>query len=215
MNAAAKYREAQPLVAKILLRDWDPIGVRDFPEASDEYDAYVPGIFALLSTHPSVEAVAAHLVAIETDRMGMAPASTSSRLPVARLLLGLATEIGVQPGPYPCPACGFLTFTEPPGSYSLCEVCNWEDDAVQLRHPALRGGANHDSLVEAQRRAVSRWPLGLDATTSFRRDPTWRPLSDSEWQAALGTLRPGGRLPALGTAFNDVLYYWSAGHNAG
>ncbi len=215
MSAAAKYREVRPLVANILLHEWDPIGVRDYPEAKDEYDSYIPGVFTLLATHPSAEAVAAHLIIIETERMGMTPTPVSGRLPVARLLLGLATEMGIRPGPYPCPACGFLTFPEPPGSYSLCDVCNWEDDAVQLRHPALRGGANHESLVEAQRQAVSRLPLGLHVTKGFRRDPAWRPLSDNEWQAALGTLSPGGRLPALASAFNEVLYYWSAGPGAG
>ncbi|WP_272939013.1 hypothetical protein [Sinorhizobium meliloti] len=28
------------LVRDVLLRDWDPIGISDIPEAKDEYDAY-------------------------------------------------------------------------------------------------------------------------------------------------------------------------------
>jgi hypothetical protein len=42
-------------------------------------------------------------------------------------------------------------FEEPPGSYDICPVCFWEDDAVQLRWPDMAGGANHPSLLEAQR----------------------------------------------------------------
>jgi hypothetical protein len=52
---------------------------------------------------------------------------------------------------FPCPCCGHLTFGEPPGSYEICAVCFWEDDAVQLRWPDYRGGANRPSLLDAQR----------------------------------------------------------------
>jgi hypothetical protein len=52
---------------------------------------------------------------------------------------------------FPCPCCGHLTFSEPPGSYEICPVCFWEDDAVQLRWPTWAGGANSPSLVDAQR----------------------------------------------------------------
>jgi len=31
---------------------------------------------------------------------------------------------------YPCPCCGYLVFTEPPGSYDICSICFWEDDPV-------------------------------------------------------------------------------------
>jgi hypothetical protein len=33
-----------------LLKEWDPIGVKDVPEAQDEYDAYAPHIYTLLTT---------------------------------------------------------------------------------------------------------------------------------------------------------------------
>ena len=33
----------------------------------------------------------------------------------------------------PCPCCGYLVFDEEPGSYSICPICYWEDDAVQLQ----------------------------------------------------------------------------------
>ena len=52
---------------------------------------------------------------------------------------------------YPCPCCGYLVFAEPPGSFSICPFCFWEDDAVQLRYPEMGGGANKVSLIEGQK----------------------------------------------------------------
>ena len=53
---------------------------------------------------------------------------------------------------YPCPCCGFLTLGEqPPGTFEICPVCNWEDDYVQAADPSLEGGANEVSLEQAQR----------------------------------------------------------------
>src|SRR6478735_11377152 len=52
---------------------------------------------------------------------------------------------------FPCPACGHLVFDEAPGSDDICLVCLWEDDLTQLRWPALAGGKNEVSLIEAQK----------------------------------------------------------------
>jgi ribonuclease HII len=52
---------------------------------------------------------------------------------------------------FACPCCGFLTLEqEPPGSFGLCEVCWWEDDAVQFADPDYEGGANEPSLRQAR-----------------------------------------------------------------
>ena len=52
---------------------------------------------------------------------------------------------------YPCPCCGFTTLTEPPpGTFEVCPVCFWEDDAAQFANPTLAGGANKISLTDAR-----------------------------------------------------------------
>ena len=52
---------------------------------------------------------------------------------------------------YPCPCCGFLTLGEPPpGTFIICHVCGWEDDAVQFDNQDFQGGANDLSLNEAR-----------------------------------------------------------------
>jgi hypothetical protein len=52
---------------------------------------------------------------------------------------------------YACPCCGYLTLSEPPpGTYEICDVCFWEDDAVQFRDLDYEGGANTVSLRQAR-----------------------------------------------------------------
>lgn len=52
---------------------------------------------------------------------------------------------------YACPCCGYLTLLEsPPGTYAICSVCFWEDDAIQFEDPSYSGGANQISLQEAR-----------------------------------------------------------------
>jgi hypothetical protein len=108
---------------------------------------------------------------------------------------------------YPCPCCGHITFGEAPGSYEICAVCFWEDDAVQLRWPNYGGGANTPSLLEAQRTyaelgAMERRFLAhvRPADESEPLDDGWRPVDltvddfesrgvqDSPWPSDLTTL---------------------------
>ena len=53
---------------------------------------------------------------------------------------------------YKCPCCGnFTLYEKPPGTYEICEVCNWEDDELQFRNPNYAGGANKLSLEDARK----------------------------------------------------------------
>ncbi|MGW8484403.1 CPCC family cysteine-rich protein [Microbacterium sp. NPDC055903] len=108
---------------------------------------------------------------------------------------------------YPCPCCGHVTLGEPPGSYEICAVCFWEDDAVQLRWPTYQGGANTPCLIDAQR-AYAEGPAMEHRFTEVVRaaapqepvDSRWRPIDlerdffeaeddrDAEWPDDLTTL---------------------------
>ena len=49
-----------------------------------------------------------------------------------------------------CCACWTLS-EEPPGTFTLCPVCGWEDDAFQGKHPDFANGTNAVSLNTARR----------------------------------------------------------------
>lgn len=53
-----RAREIQEDIRTVLLRDWNPIG---FDVPSDEYDAYIGGVYRLLSDGAPIAEIAAHL----------------------------------------------------------------------------------------------------------------------------------------------------------
>lgn len=66
------------------------------------------------------------------------------------------------------------------GSYEICEICDWEDDEVQQRWPGHRGGANQESLCEAQAEFVRRRGSDIQIVQGVRRHRAWRPLHPDE-----------------------------------
>ena len=78
----------QAQIRKILLADWDPIGIRNEPGAQDEYDSYVGPLHTLLAGGAPPSKIAEHLAHIEDAEMGL-PISAEKRLPVAIRLCSL------------------------------------------------------------------------------------------------------------------------------
>jgi hypothetical protein len=88
-----RAREIQEAIRLVLLRDWDPIGVRDVPEAQDEYDGYVGGVYRLLVSGATLSELAEHLLQIERESMRLSPrpdvlVDVSSRLKQIDITLG-------------------------------------------------------------------------------------------------------------------------------
>ena len=59
---------------------------------------------------------------------------------------------------YKCKCCGYYTLEDEPldpnlhpGTFEICPVCFWEDDAIQYKNPDYAGGANNVSLNEAKK----------------------------------------------------------------
>jgi hypothetical protein len=75
-------------VRDVLLHDWDPIGVCNNAQASNEYDSYVETICRMLVSGADAQKLADHLSQLESVSMGL---SFSSRnLPeVANRLLAV------------------------------------------------------------------------------------------------------------------------------
>jgi hypothetical protein len=64
---------------RILMEEWDPIGVRGVPEAADEYDGYLGPLAARLREGASAEVIAGYLSEVEEDRIGLGESATSRK----------------------------------------------------------------------------------------------------------------------------------------
>jgi len=67
-DRARRYHDG---IHDVLLRQWDPIGVANVPEAQDEYDGYVGEVYGMLIRHESRDKVFDFLWWVETENMGL------------------------------------------------------------------------------------------------------------------------------------------------
>jgi hypothetical protein len=88
-----RAREIQRLIADVLRRNWDPIGIRDMPGTEDEYGGYVAGVYRLLVSGASVRELSDHLAQVETDALGFADEDPKMLIPVAKKLLNLNVKL--------------------------------------------------------------------------------------------------------------------------
>jgi hypothetical protein len=93
VNEKQRAKEIQDQIRSILMTDWDPIEVAEIPEAWDEYDGYIGGIYRLLYSRASVEEVARHLHEIVVGPMGLFSDGVEDHLEVARKLCALDVQL--------------------------------------------------------------------------------------------------------------------------
>ena len=62
-------------VRRLLMAEWDPIGVRDMPEAADEYNSYVGVVGRTLHEGATPDEIATYLKGIREDHMGLGPSN--------------------------------------------------------------------------------------------------------------------------------------------
>lgn len=77
-------------IQRLLLEEWDPIGVSGIPEAADEYDRYAFQLYAMLQapTRPSVQEIGAYLGRVQTEWIGL-DLTPDKNHRVARKIAGL------------------------------------------------------------------------------------------------------------------------------
>jgi len=86
MDDRESFNRDLAAIRELLLREWDPIGVADVPEARSEYDAYAPRVYGLLARGAPAEEVAAYLAALD---FGLAPVPSEHLRKVAEALCAL------------------------------------------------------------------------------------------------------------------------------
>ncbi len=84
--------EIQDAIRQILYRDWDPIGVcGTAPE--DEYDSYIGGVYRVLASSRSEEALIRFLAGAFEDIVGAQVSARERLRPVAQKLLALDVRL--------------------------------------------------------------------------------------------------------------------------
>jgi hypothetical protein len=78
-------------IRKALLEEWDPIGVKDIPEAKNEYDGYVPKIYKMLIQRKTTEEIFDYLWWVENEYMGLT-GNRQATMAFAERLMSLAAE---------------------------------------------------------------------------------------------------------------------------
>jgi hypothetical protein len=99
LEQARSYHAA---IREVLLREWDPIGVADFPQAADEYDSYIGQVYGLLICREPLSKLVDFLWWAEREHMGLAGNRRRTEQ-VAERLLRLPGEIAqsAEPGTAP------------------------------------------------------------------------------------------------------------------
>jgi hypothetical protein len=93
MDRHERAKQIQADIRQVLLRDWDPIGVGDLPEAQDEYDSYVGQVYGLLASGASDAALVDRLQQIEVVNMGLSRPESTRLQSVARKLRTLDVRL--------------------------------------------------------------------------------------------------------------------------
>src|SRR5687767_2223968 len=87
MNERSRMaRTLQRELSRVLLNEWNPIGVDGSPETDDEYDRYVGGVYRLLASGATDTDLAEHLASLEAQMLGYEDTDPKMLLPVARKL---------------------------------------------------------------------------------------------------------------------------------
>lgn len=194
---------------------WNRIGAHieqalaAFVIASDRHDAEVHVVREYLE-HNELELAADHLANISTslvtsDAVWAPLASAASEMRLDRRASSWQAKAR-----YPCPCCGHLTYSEPPGSYNICPVCFWEDDVVQLRWPEYAGGANRPSLIKAQQEYTDIGAMESRFTGKVRKPTADEPI-DGGWRQANPRIDGFERWDAPRDPWPDdytTLYWW-------
>jgi hypothetical protein len=114
---------------------------------------------------------------------------------------------------YTCPCCGYIVFSEAPGSYDVCHVCFWEDDDVQLADPWFPGGANKPNLIESQKHYKKYGAMGKEFVKNVK-GPQKKDMKDASWREVIDSDRDFTTTPREiyqhGTPkdIKKAFYYW-------
>ena len=81
-------------IDEILFYKWDPIGISDGDWARDEYQSYLPRVFAYELESDSAEPIAKYLGVVSTQSMGLS-AAPEHDLKIAQMSIEVKVGLGL------------------------------------------------------------------------------------------------------------------------
>lgn len=81
-------------IDEILFYKWDPIGISDGDWARDEYQSYLPRVFAHAMESDSPETIAMYLGAVSTESMGLSEAPERD-MEIAKMIIEIKESLGL------------------------------------------------------------------------------------------------------------------------
>jgi len=81
-------------IDEILFYKWDPIGASDSDWARDEYQSYLPRVFAYSMESNSPESIAKYLGVVSTESMGLS-AAPEHDMKIAELIIEVKESLGL------------------------------------------------------------------------------------------------------------------------
>jgi hypothetical protein len=78
LDRRTDFRARFPAIRRVLLEEWDPIGVRDEPDAQDEYDGYAFALYGLLARGATDDDLAEYLAQVTMFWMDLGASSRDS-----------------------------------------------------------------------------------------------------------------------------------------
>jgi hypothetical protein len=86
MDRRSDFHARFPAIRRVLLEEWDPIGVRDEPDAQDEYDGYALALYGLLARGATDDDLAEYLAEVAMFWMELGNSTRESLAEVVRAL---------------------------------------------------------------------------------------------------------------------------------
>ena len=83
-------------IRQVLLDTWDPIGIKNEPNAQDEYDAYIGDLYELLSSKAPDSKIAEYLYWVAHNRMGFESARASDTANTVEALKAIELDLDVK-----------------------------------------------------------------------------------------------------------------------
>ena len=81
-------------IRRVLLQVWDPIGVKNAPDAQDEYDSYVGNLYEFLVEGSSDSEIAKYLDSVAVEGMGFSTSPVSVTNETVRALRAIPLVSG-------------------------------------------------------------------------------------------------------------------------